>query len=43
MVNRKGDPEITKILEDKDSKGNPEKESDPDFDYYADFTDEELA
>ena len=36
MVNREGDPA-------KDSKGNPEKESDPDFDYYANLTDEELA
>ena len=36
MVNREGDPEILKI-------GNPEKESDPDFDYYANLTDEELA
>ena len=35
MVNREGDPEISKIMEAKDSKGNPEKESDPDFDCYA--------
>ena len=31
MVNREGDPKISKIMEAKDSKGNPEKESDPDF------------
>ena len=43
MVNREGDPEILKIMEAKDSKGNLEKESDPDFDYYANLTDEELA
>ena len=43
MVNREGDPEILKIMEAKDSKGNPEKESDPDFDYYANLTEEEIA
>ena len=43
MVNREGDPEISKIMEAKDLKGNPEKESDPDFEYYANLTDEELA
>ena len=43
MVNREGDPEISKIMEAKDSKGNPEKESDPDFDYYANLTEEEIA
>ena len=43
MVNREGDPEISKMMEAKDLKGNPEKESDPDFDYYANLTDEELA
>ena len=43
MVNREGNPEILKIMEAKDLKGNPEKESDPDFDYYANLTDEELA
>ena len=43
MVNREGDREISKIMEAKDLKGNPEKESDPDFDYYANLTDEELA
>ena len=32
MVNEEGDPEISKIMEAKDSKRNPEKESDPDFD-----------
>ena len=43
MVNREGDPEILKIMEAKDLKGNPEKESDPDFDYYANLTEEEIA
>ena len=43
MVNREGDPEILKIMEAKDSKGNPEKESDPDFDYYANLKEEEIA
>ena len=43
MVNREADPEISKIMEAKDLKGNPEKESDPDFEYYANLTDEELA
>ena len=43
MVNREGDPEISKIMEAKDSKGNPEKESDPDFDYYTNLTEEEIA
>ena len=40
MVNREGDPEI---MEAKDLKGNLEKESDPDFDYYANLTEEEIA
>ena len=39
----KGDHEILKIMEAKDLKGNPEKESDPDFDYYANLTEEEIA
>ena len=43
MVNEEGDPVIKRIMEAKDSKENPEKESDPDFDYYANLTDEELA
>ena len=43
MVNREGDPEISKIMEAKDLKGNPETESDPDFDYYANLTEEEIA
>ena len=43
MVNREGDPEISKIMEAKDLKGNPEKESNPDFDYYANLTEEEIA
>ena len=43
MVNREGDQEISKIMEARDLKGNPEKESDPDFDYYANLTEEEIA
>ena len=43
MVNREDDREISKIMEAKDSKGNPEKESDPDFDYYTNLTEEEIA
>ena len=43
MMNREGDPEILKIMEAKDLKGNPEKESDPDFDYYANLTEGEIA
>ena len=43
MVNREGDPEIAKIMEAKDTKGNLEKESDPDFDYYANLTEKEIA
>ena len=43
MINREGDPEVIQVMEARDSKGNPEKESDPDFDYYANLTDEDLA
>ena len=43
MVNTEGDPKISKIMEARDSKGNPEEESDSDFDYCTDFSDEELA
>ena len=43
MVNKEGDPEILKIMDAKDLKGNPEKESDPDFDYYTNLTEEEIA
>ena len=43
MVNKEGDPKISKIMEARDSKGNSEEESDSDFDYCADFSDEELA
>ena len=43
IVNREGDPEISKIMEAKDSKGNLEKESDPDFEYYANLMEEEIA
>ena len=43
MVNAEGDPKIMKIMEARDTKGNPERESDPDFDYYANLTEEEIA
>ena len=43
MMNKEGDPKISQIMKARDSKENPEKESDPDFEYYADLTDEELA
>ena len=43
MVNKEGDPEILKIMDAKDLKGNLEKESDPDFDYYTNLTEEEIA
>ena len=43
MVNKEGDLVIARIMEAKDLKGNLEKESDPDFNYYADLMDEELA
>ena len=42
MVNKEGDPELSRVMEARDSQGNPEKESNPDFDYYADLIDEEL-
>ena len=43
LVNKEGNPKIFKIMEARDSKGNPEEESDSDFDYCADLSDEELA
>ena len=43
MVNKEGDPKISKIMEAQDSKGNPEEESNSDLDHYADLSDEELA
>ena len=43
LVNKEGDLKISKIMEARDSKGNPEEESDSDFDYCADLSDEELA
>ena len=43
MVNKEGDQEISKIMEVRDLRGNLEKESDPDFDYYANLTEEEIA
>ena len=43
MVNKEGDPKISKIMKAWDLKGNPEKESNSDFDYYTELSDEELA
>ena len=43
MVNDGDDPMVERVMETKDSKGNPEKESDPDYDYYASLTEEDLA
>ena len=43
MVNKEGDPKIFKIMKAWDSKGNPEEESNSDFDYYAELSDEELS
>ena len=35
MVSEGEDPEIEQIMKVRDSKGNPVKESDPNFDYYT--------
>ena len=43
MVNKEGDLKISKIMEARDLKGNPEEDSDSDFDYCADLSDEDLA
>ena len=43
MVNKEGDPKISIIMKAQDSKGNPEEESNSNFDYYAELSDEELA
>ena len=43
MVNEEGDPKISKIMEVRDLKGNPEEDSDSDFDYCVDLSDEDLA
>ena len=43
MVNKEGDPKISKIMKAQDLKGNPEEESNSDFDYYAELSDKELA
>ena len=42
MVNQEGDPKISKIMKAQDSRGNPEEESNSDFNHYADLSDEEL-
>ena len=43
MVNKEGDPKISKIMKARDSRGNPEEEDNSDFDHYADLSDEKLA
>ena len=43
MVNEEGDPKISKIMEARDSKGNPEEDSDSDLDYCVDLSDDDLA
>ena len=43
MVNDEGDLKISKIMEARDLKGNPEEDSDSDFDYCVDLSDEDLA
>ena len=43
IVNKEGDPKISKIMEARDLKGNPEEDSDSDFDYCTDLSDEDLA
>ena len=43
MVNEEGNLKISKIMEARDSKGNPEEDSDSDFDYCVDLSDEDLA
>ena len=43
MVNEGGDPEIEQVMKVNNLRGNPVQESNPDFDYYANITDEELA
>ena len=43
IVNDEGDPKISKIMEARDLKGNPEEDSDSDYDYCVDLSDEDLA
>ena len=43
MVNEEGEPKVEKIMEARDSKGDCVHKSNPDFDYYANLTEEELA
>ena len=34
---------MERVMEARDSKGDPVEEPDPDYDYYANLTEEELA
>ena len=43
MVNKEGNPKISKIMKARDLRGNPEEESNSDFDHYTELSDEELA
>ena len=43
MVNKEGNPKISKIMKAQDSRGNPEEESNSDFYHYAELPDKELA
>ena len=43
MVNEGEDSKVRSVMEARDSKGEPVRESDPDYDYYANLTEEELA
>ena len=43
MVNKEGNPKISKIMEARDLKGNPEEDSDSNFEYCADLSGEDLA
>ena len=43
MVHEAEDPKVRNVMEARDSKGEPVRESDPDFDYYTNLTEKELA
>ena len=43
MTNEEGDPKISKVMEARDSKGNSKEDTDSDFEYCADLSDEDLA
>ena len=43
MVNKEGNPKISKIMKAQGLRGDPEEESNSDFNHYAELSDEELA